>query len=71
MTIAVDMGRKATKQTNKQDPQYEKADLFFMKEQRNIRQKSGCLNHSNEQIFQVIILMQGPIKDSWKGGSYV
>ena len=30
-----------------------KEQIFFTKEWRNIRQKSGCLNHSNELIFQV------------------
>ena len=44
--------------------------IYFMKERRIIRQKSGCLNHSYEQIFQVNIQMQGWIMDSWKGGSY-
>ena len=48
-----------------------KSRFIFTKERRTIRQKSGCLNHSNEQIFQVSILMPGLIKDSWKGGSYV
>ena len=47
-----------------------KSRFIFTKERRNIRQKSGCLNHSNERIFQVNILMQGRIKASWKGGSY-
>ena len=33
-------------------------------------QKSACLNHLNEQIFQVNIQMQRPgVNDSWKGGS--
>ena len=41
--------------------------FIFTKERGTIRQKSGCLNHSNERIFQV----KGRIKDSWKGGSYV
>ena len=45
-----------------------KSRLFFTKERRTIRQKSGYLNHSIERIFQVIILMQGRIKDSLKGG---
>ena len=48
-----------------------KSRFLFTKEWRTIRQKSGCLNHSNEQIFQVNIQMLGRIKDSWKGGSYV
>ena len=47
-----------------------KSRFIFTKERRNIRQKSGCLNHSNERIFQVNILMQGRIKASWKGGTY-
>ena len=48
----------------------QKSRLFFTKERTTIRQKSVCLDHSNERIFQVhvIILMQGRIKDSWKGG---
>ena len=41
-----------------------KSRFIFTKERRNIRQKSGCLNHSNERIFQVNILMQGRIKAS-------
>ena len=41
-----------------------KSRFIFTKEWRTIRQKSGCLNHSNERIFHVIILMQGRIKDS-------
>ena len=45
-----------------------KSRFIFTKELRTIRQKSGCLNHSNERIFQVKILKQGRIKDSWKGG---
>ena len=39
--------------------------IYFMKERRTIRQKSGCLNHLNEQIFQV------NINDSLNGGSEV
>ena len=46
-----------------------KEQIFFTKERRIIRQKSGCLNDSNERIFQVNVLMQGRIKYSWKGGS--
>ena len=38
-----------------------------MKELRTIRQKSGCLNHLKEPIFQVNIQMQGWINDSWMG----
>ena len=45
--------------------------IYFSKEGRTIRQKSGYLNHSNWRIFQVNSQMQGKIKDSWKGGSYV
>ena len=48
-----------------------KSRFIFTKEQRIIRQKSGCLNHSNEQIFQVNIQMQGRFKDSWKGVSCI
>ena len=44
-----------------------KSRSIFTKERRTIRQKSGCLNHSNERIFQVNAQMQGKIKDSWKG----
>ena len=36
-----------------------------------IRQKSGCLNYSNERIFQVNIQMQGWIKDAWKRGVHM
>ena len=36
-----------------------KSRFIFTKEQRTIRQKSGCLNHLNQQIFQVNIQMQG------------
>ena len=36
-----------------------KSRFIFMKERRTIRQKSGCLNHLIEQIFQVNIQMQG------------
>ena len=46
-----------------------KGRFIFMKVRRNIRQKSGCLNHLHEQIFQVNILMQGWINDSWNEGS--
>ena len=31
-----------------------KEQIFFTKEQRKIRQKSRCLNHSNKQILQVM-----------------
>ena len=48
-----------------------KNKLIFTKERKIIRQKSGCLNHSNERIFQVNIQMQGRIEDSWKGVSYI
>ena len=48
-----------------------KSRFIFTKEWRTIRLKIGCLNNSNERIFQVNILMQMRIKDSWKGGSYV
>ena len=47
-----------------------KSRFILTKERRIIRQKSGCLSHSNERIFQVNIQMQGRIKDSWKGVSY-
>ena len=47
----------------------QKSRFIFTKEQRNIRQKSGYLNHSNEQIFQVNIQMQGWTNDFGKGGS--
>ena len=47
-----------------------KSRFIFTKELRIIRQKSSCLSHSNERIFQVNIQMQGRIKDSWKGVSY-
>ena len=41
-----------------------KSKFILTKERRTIRQNSGCLNHSNERIFQVNIKMQGRIKDS-------
>ena len=44
-----------------------KSRFIFTKEWRTIRQKSGCLNPSNERIFQVNIQMQGWIIDCWKG----
>ena len=44
-----------------------KSRFIFTKERRTIRQKSGCLNHSNEQIFQVNIQMQEWIIGCWKG----
>ena len=44
-----------------------KSRFIFTKERRTIRQKSGCLNHLNERIFQVNIQMQGWINDCWKG----
>ena len=44
--------------------------IYFYERAENHKAMSGCLNHSNEGIFQVNILMQGRIKDSWKGGSY-
>ena len=46
-----------------------KSRFIFTKEWRTVRQKSGCLNHLNEQIFQVNIQLQGWINDSWNGGS--
>ena len=42
-----------------------KSGIIFTKEWRKLKQKSGCLNHSNERIFQVNIQMQEQIKDSW------
>ena len=48
-----------------------KSRFIFAKERRTIRQKNGCLTHSNERIFQVYLQMQGWIKDSWKWGSNV
>ena len=48
-----------------------KEQNYFYERAKKIRQKSRCLNHSNERIFQVNIQMQGQIKFSWKGGSYV
>ena len=48
--------------------------LIFTKERRAIRQKSRCLSHLSERNFpstHVNIQMNGQIKDSWKGGSYV
>ena len=47
-----------------------KSRFIFKNERRTIWQKSGCLNHSIERIFQVNILMQGRVKDSWKEGSF-
>ena len=44
-----------------------KSRFIFTKERRTIRQKSGCLNHLNERIFQVNIQMRGWINDSWNG----
>ena len=46
----------------------QKGRFNFMKERRIVRQKSGWSNHSNKQIFQVNIQMQGWINDSWNGG---
>ena len=43
-----------------------KSRFIFTKERRTIRQMSGCLGCSNEQIFQVYLQMLGRIKDSWK-----
>ena len=48
-----------------------KSRFIFTKEWRTIRRKSGCLNHSNERIFQGNIQMQGQIKDFWNGCSYL
>ena len=48
-----------------------KSRFIFTKERRMIRQKSGCLNYSNERIFQVNIQMQGWIKDAWKRGVHM
>ena len=50
----------------------QKSRFIFTKEGRTIRQKSGrqksgCLNHLNNRIFQVNTQMQGKIKDFWKG----
>ena len=36
-----------------------KSRFIFTKQRRAIRQKSGCLNHLNEHIFQANIQMQG------------
>ena len=36
-----------------------KSRFIFTKQRRTIRQKSGCLNHLNERIFQANIQMQG------------
>ena len=44
-----------------------KSRFISRKERGTIRQKSGCLNHLNERIFQVNIQMQGWINDSWNG----
>ena len=44
-----------------------KSRFIFTKERRIIRQKSGCLSHSNERIFQVNIQIQWRIKDPGKG----
>ena len=44
-----------------------KSRFIFTKERRIIRQKSGCLSHSNERIFQVHIQMQWRIKDPGNG----
>ena len=44
--------------------------IYFYERAENHKAMSGCLNHSKERIFQVNILVQGRIKDSWKGGSY-
>ena len=44
-----------------------KEQINFYERAAFIRRKSGCLNHSNERLFQVNIQMQGQIKDSWKG----
>ena len=41
-----------------------KSRIIFTKERRKIKQKSRCLNHSNEQIYQVNIQKQEQIKDS-------
>ena len=45
-----------------------KKQIYFTKEQRTTRQKIGCLNHLNEQIFQVNIQMQAWINYSWNWG---
>ena len=37
----------------------QKSRFISMKEWRTIRQKSGCLNHLNERIFQVNIQIAG------------
>ena len=42
-----------------------KSRFIFTKERITIRQKSGCLNNSNERVFQVYIQMQGQVKGSW------
>ena len=36
-----------------------KSRFMFREERRTMRQKSGCLNHSNERIFQVYLQIQG------------
>ena len=52
-------------------PMIQKSRFIFTKERRTIRQKSRCLNHSNERIFEAYLQKQGRIKDSWKWGPYV
>ena len=37
----------------------QKSRFIFTKERRTIRQKSVCLNHSNEGFFQVYLQIQG------------
>ena len=36
-----------------------KSRFIFTKERESIRQKCGCLNYSNERIFQVYLQIQG------------
>ena len=35
-----------------------KSRFIFTKERRTITQKSGCLNYSNERIFQIYLQIQ-------------
>ena len=39
-----------------------KEQKLFLRERRKIRQKSGCLNHSNERIFQLTQIQDDPGK---------
>ena len=48
----------------------EQTSFYEKAENHKAKERIGHLNHSNEQIFQVYLKIQGRIKESWKWGLY-